>query len=65
MDESVNQQIPAQTVTARNKRIMITPCDHKYHSLCLQTWMENRLICPYCRGVLPPSESQRDDSYCC
>jgi len=35
MDESVNQQIPAQTVTARNKRIMITPCDHKYHSLCL------------------------------
>ena len=28
----------------------IKNCRHKFHQLCLDTWLENRRTCPICRG---------------
>lgn len=35
------------------KEVMITPCDHLFHTNCLMTWMEHQLKCPVCRSILP------------
>ncbi|CAA0816230.1 RING/U-box superfamily protein [Striga hermonthica] len=34
---------------------MVTPCDHFFHSCCLQRWMDIKMECPTCRRALPPS----------
>lgn len=33
---------------------METPCMHRFHVQCLETWMEQKLACPCCRSVIPP-----------
>lgn len=33
---------------------MITPCDHMFHTSCLESWMSYKLQCPVCRSPLPP-----------
>ncbi|KAF3781705.1 Peroxisome biogenesis factor 10, partial [Nymphaea thermarum] len=33
---------------------MVTPCDHLFHSGCLQRWMDIKMECPTCRRPLPP-----------
>ncbi|KAJ3128058.1 hypothetical protein HK098_005270 [Nowakowskiella sp. JEL0407] len=33
---------------------MITPCEHLFHTACLEKWMEIKLECPVCRTELPP-----------
>jgi len=33
---------------------MLTPCDHLFHTTCLERWMEQKLECPICRHSLPP-----------
>ena len=38
------------------KKYMITPCDHVFHTLCLEKWMRQKNECPYCKGVLPALE---------
>ena len=38
------------------KLYMITPCDHVFHTLCLERWMKQKNECPYCKGVLPAIE---------
>ena len=40
----------------RNKAYMITPCDHVFHSVCLEKWMRQKNECPYCKAVIPPIE---------
>lgn len=35
------------------KKFMKTPCNHCYHTVCLQKWMEIRLECPTCRQQIP------------
>lgn len=40
----------------RKKKYMITPCDHVFHTVCLEKWMRQKNECPYCKGVLPPIE---------
>ncbi len=32
---------------------MVAPCNHCYHSDCLERWMEIKLECPVCRAPLP------------
>lgn len=32
----------------------LTPCDHYFHSKCLQQWMNIKMECPTCRRQLPP-----------
>ena len=40
-----------------NKPYMKTPCGHVFHSKCLETWLEIKNECPYCRQRIPPLES--------
>ncbi len=35
---------------------MKTPCNHKFHEICLRNWMRIKLECPVCREPLPPYE---------
>ncbi|XP_074590319.1 transmembrane E3 ubiquitin-protein ligase FLY1-like isoform X2 [Curcuma longa] len=32
---------------------MVTPCDHCFHTGCLQRWMDIKMECPTCRRSLP------------
>ena len=32
---------------------MITPCNHIYHSDCLEGWIKQNRICPTCRNPIP------------
>jgi hypothetical protein len=34
---------------------MLTPCDHLFHTECLERWMEVKRACPTCRAALPAS----------
>ncbi|XP_038682750.1 transmembrane E3 ubiquitin-protein ligase FLY1-like isoform X2 [Tripterygium wilfordii] len=42
-------------VTQRSSDCMVTPCDHFFHSGCLQRWMDIKMECPTCRRPLPPA----------
>eukprot|EP00357_Protocruzia_adherens_P031958 CAMPEP_0115020354 /NCGR_PEP_ID=MMETSP0216-20121206/30056_1 /TAXON_ID=223996 /ORGANISM="Protocruzia adherens, Strain Boccale" /LENGTH=587 /DNA_ID=CAMNT_0002392133 /DNA_START=252 /DNA_END=2015 /DNA_ORIENTATION=+ len=35
-------------------KIMVTPCGHKFHTNCLENWMDVKMECPVCRVNLPP-----------
>ncbi|KAL6055022.1 DSC E3 ubiquitin ligase complex subunit 1-like [Balamuthia mandrillaris] len=39
--------------TERDYDYMVTPCNHVFHSECLLRWMEFKMECPTCRGLLP------------
>ncbi|XP_042470038.1 transmembrane E3 ubiquitin-protein ligase FLY2-like isoform X1 [Zingiber officinale] len=38
-----------------SNRYMVTPCDHCFHSECLQRWMDIKMECPTCRRALSPA----------
>ena len=40
-----------------NKPYMKTPCGHVFHRRCLETWLEIKNECPYCRQKIPPLET--------
>lgn len=42
-------------VTQLSNDYMVTPCDHFFHSGCLQRWMDIKMECPTCRRSLPPA----------
>lgn len=42
-------------LTQRSSDYMVTPCDHFFHSGCLQRWMDIKMECPTCRRPLPPA----------
>ena len=33
--------------------IMVTPCNHVFHTACLERWKEYKLECPLCKKELP------------
>lgn len=35
------------------KKYMITPCDHVFHTNCLEKWMSYKNECPYCKSKIP------------
>ncbi|XP_048439991.1 transmembrane E3 ubiquitin-protein ligase FLY2 isoform X1 [Pyrus x bretschneideri] len=45
----------AVDLTQRSNDRMVTPCDHCFHSGCLQRWMDIKMECPTCRRPLPPA----------
>ncbi|KAK6919086.1 Zinc finger, RING-type [Dillenia turbinata] len=45
----------AVDLTQRTQDCMVTPCDHFFHSGCLQRWMDIKMECPTCRRPLPPA----------
>lgn len=36
------------------KNVLTTPCNHRFCHKCLIRWMESKMICPTCRGKIPP-----------
>lgn len=42
-------------LSERSNDCMVTPCDHFFHSGCLQRWMDIKMECPTCRRSLPPA----------
>lgn len=42
-------------VTQLSNDYMVTPCEHLFHSGCLQRWMDIKMECPTCRRSLPPA----------
>ncbi len=38
------------------KPYMITPCNHVFHSKCLELWIDKKLECPFCRRPIPQLE---------
>jgi hypothetical protein len=38
------------------KKYMVTPCDHIFHTNCLEKWMEVKNECPYCKRRIPSIE---------
>lgn len=42
-------------LTQNSNDCMVTPCDHFFHSGCLQRWMDIKMECPTCRRSLPPA----------
>ena len=38
----------------QKKKYMITPCDHVFHTFCLEQWMAQKNECPYCKQKIPP-----------
>jgi hypothetical protein len=39
-----------------NRKYMLTPCLHVYHSLCMEKWMKHKNECPTDRLPLSPVE---------
>jgi len=37
----------------KNKEIMLLPCGHIYHSICLKEWLERKRTCPICSKSVP------------
>eukprot|EP00474_Spongospora_subterranea_P010628 CRZ11086.1 hypothetical protein [Spongospora subterranea] len=46
--EDVESDVPQE-----EGAVMLTPCGHVFHSICLITWMEQKMECPNCRAPLP------------
>ncbi|KAL5196501.1 hypothetical protein ABZP36_000013 [Zizania latifolia] len=42
-------------LTQRASEYMVAPCEHIFHSGCLQRWMDIKMECPTCRRSLPPA----------
>lgn len=42
------------SVKLRDSNRMATPCNHCFHSQCLQNWLDIKMECPTCRRPLPP-----------
>jgi hypothetical protein len=41
------------TPIEEDAQTMVTPCGHAFHSECLLRWMQEDMVCPFCRDVLP------------
>lgn len=44
----------SRSTTLDRYAYMLTPCQHLFHTPCLENWMRQRLECPICRSHLPP-----------
>ena len=42
--------------THQRMNLMKTPCNHLFHNICLEKWLEFKNECPYCRREIPPLE---------
>ncbi len=48
-----NEQMVEYIKENKNKEIMVTPCEHYYHTSCMMAWMVMKMECPCCRQKLP------------
>lgn len=38
----------------KNEELVLLPCRHSFHHLCVETWFQKHTTCPLCRGSLLP-----------
>lgn len=55
-DKKLEEPLIANESRIINKTIMKTPCNHRFHIICLLEWTKIKLDCPICRKKLPPME---------
>ncbi|KAF5093051.1 hypothetical protein D0Z00_004267 [Geotrichum galactomycetum] len=51
---SSNRLVSSAGLILARRRYMVTPCQHVFHTGCMDKWMRSRLQCPICRNPLPP-----------
>ncbi|KAF5100082.1 hypothetical protein D0Z00_001419 [Geotrichum galactomycetum] len=51
---AANSVMNAPSAILARRKYMVTPCQHVFHTECLEMWMRSRLQCPICRNPLPP-----------
>ncbi|KAF5104610.1 hypothetical protein DV451_000523 [Geotrichum candidum] len=51
---AANSVMNAPSALLARRKYMVTPCQHVFHTECLEMWMRSRLQCPICRNPLPP-----------
>lgn len=51
---SSNSLVLSAGLILARRRYMVTPCQHVFHTSCMEQWMRSRLQCPICRNPLPP-----------
>jgi len=54
--ERIKNYILSLKYSHARKKIMKTPCNHFFHNICLEKWLEFKNECPYCRTEIPPLE---------
>ena len=54
--EKLAAMIQKWNKTKNTKPYMVTPCKHIFHTRCLESWLEVKNECPYCRQKIPPLE---------
>jgi hypothetical protein len=48
-EKYTGKEVDAQVV----EQYMQTPCNHKFHTVCLKKWLTIKLQCPTCRNEVP------------
>jgi hypothetical protein len=41
-----------RSLNFENKKYIITPCKHYFHSKCLEMWFQRKRECPNCRTII-------------
>ena len=54
--EKVKNYISSLKYSHKRTNLMKTPCNHIFHNICLEKWLEFKNECPYCRREIPPLE---------
>ena len=61
-DDDIETEVKEEKFSLKKSRVikkkmyMITPCDHVFHTVCLERWMMLKNDCPYCKRKIPPVE---------
>ena len=53
LKEKFNSFLLSFKNTNSRKNHMLTPCNHLFHSACLEAWMNKKQQCPFCRNSIP------------
>lgn len=51
-NENEGEECPICLDNLNSKNTKTLPCNHKFHKLCLDTWLKRKNICPLCRFPL-------------
>lgn len=57
MIQKKNQYLDSLKYKYNKTSYMKTPCNHLFHSQCMEIWMEKKCECPSCRTKIPPLAS--------
>ena len=48
-----NDMVKSFIKEVKDTEVMVTPCNHYYHTSCLIVWMSVKMECPCCKSKLP------------